>query len=72
MKKKLFPETIEVLEYFKNINIEMRVISDAGITLEEILKTLGIAKYFKSFTSSSEVGVGKPDPKIYNTALKKT
>jgi FMN phosphatase YigB (HAD superfamily) len=70
-EKKLFPETIEVLEYFKNRNIEMGVISDAGITLEETLKILGITKYFKSFTSSAEAGVGKPDPKIYTTALKK-
>jgi HAD superfamily hydrolase (TIGR01509 family) len=70
-ERKLYPETIEVLKYFKQNGYEMGVISDTSLTLEETLRRLNIAKYFKSFTSSAEVGVGKPDPKIYNTALKK-
>lgn len=31
---------------------------------------LGIAKYFTSFTASSLVGAGKPNPIIFNAALK--
>ncbi|MDR1972380.1 MAG: HAD family hydrolase [Treponema sp.] len=70
-ERKLFPETMGVLEYFNKNGYEMGVISDTDITLEETLKNVGIAKYFKSFTSSAEVGVSKPDPRIFNAALDK-
>ena len=67
--RKLFSETIEVLEYFKGKGYKMGVISDTSPSLEYTLQQLGIAKYFTSFTASSLVGVGKPNPIIFNTAL---
>lgn len=67
--RKLFPETIEVLEYFKNKGYKMGVISDTSPSLEFTLQQLGIAKYFTSFTASSLVGAGKPSPIIFNAAL---
>lgn len=65
----LYPETIEVLEYFKNKGYKMGVISDTSPSLELTLEQLGIAKYFTSFTASSLVGAGKPSPIIFNAAL---
>ena len=65
----LFPETVEVLEYFKEHGYKMGVISDTSPSLEYTLQQLGIAKYFTSFTASSLVGVGKPNPIIFNAAL---
>lgn len=65
----LFPETVEVLEYFHNHGYKMGVISDTSPSLEYTLQQLGIAKYFTSFTASSLVGVGKPSPIIFNAAL---
>lgn len=67
--RKLFPETIEVLEYFKNKGYKMGVISDTSPSLEFTLQQLGIAKYFTSFTASSLVGAGKPSPIIFHAAL---
>ncbi|MBQ3100833.1 MAG: HAD family hydrolase [Clostridia bacterium] len=67
--RKLFPETIEVLEYFKSKDYKMGVISDTSPSLEFTLQQLGIAKYFTSFTASSLVGAGKPSPIIFNAAL---
>ena len=67
--RKLFPETIEVLEYFKSKGYKMGVISDTSPSLEYTLQQLGIAKYFTSFTASSLVGAGKPSPIIFNAAL---
>ena len=67
--RKLFPETIEVLEYFKRNDYKMGVISDTSPSLEFTLQQLGIAKYFTSFTASSLVGAGKPSPIIFNAAL---
>lgn len=65
----LFPETIEVLEYFHHHGYKMGVISDTSPSLEYTLQQLGIAKYFTSFTASSLVGAGKPSPIIFNAAL---
>ncbi len=65
----LFPETIEVLEYFYSHGYKMGVISDTSPSLEYTLQQLGVAKYFTSFTASSLVGAGKPSPIIFNAAL---
>lgn len=65
----LFPETIEVLEYFSGKGYKMGVISDTSPSLQYTLEQLGIAKYFTSFTASSLVGAGKPSPIIFNAAL---
>lgn len=65
----LFPETIEVLEYFYKNGYKIGVISDTSPSLEYTLQQLGIAKYFTSFTASSLVGAGKPSPIIFNATL---
>lgn len=65
----LFPETVEVLEYFHRNGYKMGVISDTSPSLEYSLRQLGIAEYFTSFTASSLVGAGKPSPIIFNAAL---
>lgn len=71
MKKQLYPETIYVLEYFKNKGFKMGVISDCPPSLEMTLKNVGIHHYFSSFSASSLVGAGKPNPVIFNDALNK-
>lgn len=65
----LFPETVDVLEYFRSHGYRMGVISDTSPSLEYSLRQLGIAEYFSSFTASSLVGAGKPSPIIYQAAL---
>lgn len=65
----LFPETVDVLEYFHNHGYKMGVISNTSSSLECTLQQLGIAKYFTSFTASSLVGAKKPSPIIFNAAL---
>ncbi len=65
----LYPETVEVLEYFYSHGYKMGVISDTSPSLEYTLIQLGIAKYFTSFTASSLVGAEKPSPIIFNAAL---
>ena len=69
LKKHPYPETVEVLEYFKNKGYKMGVISDSAPSLEMTLEDCGLHKYFTSFTASSLVGAEKPDPIIFNAAL---
>ena len=69
LKKLPYPETAEVLEYFKFKGYKLGVISDSAPSLEMTLLDCGLHKYFTSFTASSLVGAGKPDPIIFNAAL---
>jgi haloacid dehalogenase superfamily, subfamily IA, variant 3 with third motif having DD or ED/haloacid dehalogenase superfamily, subfamily IA, variant 1 with third motif having Dx(3-4)D or Dx(3-4)E len=65
-----YPETVEVLEYFYSQGYKMGVISDTSPSLQLTLEKAGIAHYFTSFTASSLVGAMKPDPIIFNAALR--
>ena len=69
LEKHLYPETLEVLERLQAAGYRMGVISDCPPSLELSLQKCGIARYFSSFTASSLVGVGKPDPRIFQAAL---
>ena len=66
---KLFPETVEVLEYFKSKGFRMGVISDTSPSLELTLEAAGIGHYFGCAICSDLVGAMKPAPKIYQAAL---
>lgn len=69
LKKHPYPETVDVLEYFKGKGYRMGVISDCPPSLEMTLLGCGLHGYFTSFTASSLVGAGKPDPAIFSAAL---
>ena len=66
----LYPETVPVLEALKARGLRLGVISDTFPSLEESLRAMGIAGYFESFTASSLVGAGKPDPRIFQAATR--
>ncbi len=70
LKKRPYPETVEALEYFQGRGYKMGVISDCPPSLELTLEDCGLHRYFTSFTASSLVGAMKPDPIIFNAALK--
>ncbi len=66
-----FPETETVLKKLKQKGYSLGVISDTFPSLKLSLEKIGLAKYFSSFTCSSEVMAYKPDPKIFTAALTK-
>lgn len=68
--KKLYDDVIETMEYFKSKGFKIGVISDTSPSLQLSLENLGLGKYIDSYTSSDLVGVMKPNPLIYITALK--
>lgn len=71
LKKELYPETLEVLRYFKTRGYKMGVISDCPPSLELTLKQCEIHDYFKVFAASSLIGVSKPDKGIFDWAVGK-
>ena len=70
LKKEPYPETVGVLSYFKEQGVKLGVISDGPPSLQLTLESCGLHHYFDSFTASSLVGVGKPDPRIFEAALR--
>jgi len=68
--KSIFPEVVEVLEYCQKKNLYLGIISDCDPYLEDSITPLGIGKYFSRYIAAAEVGVMKPDPKIFMAAIK--
>ncbi|WP_425448310.1 HAD family hydrolase [Dethiothermospora halolimnae] len=65
-----YPETEEVFRYFKDRGYKIGIISDTFPSLQATIEKMNLGRYVDSYTSSSIVGVFKPEPKIYIQALK--
>ena len=66
---KLYPEVPGVLEQLQP-HFQLAVISNFDGRLRLILQNLGISKFFAQIFISSEIGADKPDPEIFQRALK--
>jgi HAD superfamily phosphatase (TIGR01668 family) len=65
------PNCHEVLEFLTD-RYKLAIIcntSSSGEKIREVLRSAGIKKYFKLVVVSSEVGLRKPDKKIFRIAL---
>ncbi|GEQ85615.1 noncanonical pyrimidine nucleotidase, YjjG family protein [Patiriisocius marinistellae] len=68
----LFDGAIELLEYLKN-KYTLHIITNGFAEVQNIkMERSNLAPYFKTITSSEEVGVKKPNPIVFHTALEKT
>ncbi len=68
---KLAPGALEGLQVIRKVAKHMGLITDADRPFtERLLNSLEIAKFFDSITTAEDVGVGKPNPKIFEEALK--
>ena len=65
----LYPDAIDVLEALRP-RFELAVISNFDGRLRMILEQLGLSQFFSHVFLSSELGADKPDPLIYQRALK--
>lgn len=52
--------------------VRMAVVSNANGTVRRLMERLGFLGYFELVVDSAEVGVEKPDPRIFRIALQKT
>jgi putative hydrolase of the HAD superfamily len=64
-----YPEVPDVLEQLQP-RFQLAVISNFDGRLRLILQHLGISKFFAHIFISSEIGADKPDPEIFQRALK--
>jgi putative hydrolase of the HAD superfamily len=67
------PETIETLERLRGMGLRLGLISNVSLLphmLRADIDALGIGRYLDAAAFSSEVGVRKPDPRIFVHALR--
>tara|TARA_B110000908_G_scaffold149850_1_gene183410 strand:- start:537 stop:1226 length:690 start_codon:yes stop_codon:yes gene_type:complete len=70
-KNKLFPHTIEVLKYLSK-KYKLHIITNGFHEVQHIkLQHAGLTSYFNEIITSEQMGVKKPNPKIFNYALQK-
>lgn len=67
---RLFPEVLEVLDFLGKNDYPLGIISNWDTRLPHILEGLGISPYFRYMVISSKVGAEKPDPRIFEAALR--
>jgi len=62
----------DVLVYLKSKGKRLGIISDGRVlNLHSMLRWLGIKKYFDFIVSSEEIGIEKPDPRIFIQTIKR-
>ena len=66
----LFPETFEVLKELKSFGLKLGLISNFDSRVYSVLQSLGIRHFFDAITLSSETGYCKPDPEIFEAAIR--
>lgn len=68
---KVYPDVEEVLSEIKKNNFILGVVSDWGMALAPIIRDLGLIDYFDFTVISAAVNYAKPDPSIYDVALRR-
>jgi putative hydrolase of the HAD superfamily len=72
-KTNVFPHCMEVLEYLKNKQYPMHLITNGfEKTQHQKIKNCGIASYFTEVITSEQAGIMKPHAAIYEYAMHKT
>jgi putative hydrolase of the HAD superfamily len=67
------PATVETLEALRARGLRLGLVSNAltpGALMRRTLGSLGLASYLDAAVFSSEIGVRKPHPRIYETVLR--
>ena len=65
-----YPETLAVLEELRNRGLLLGMISNAGTAYKKPFFALGLDQYFDQVIFSCDVGLQKPDERIYKHLLR--
>ncbi len=70
-KTKLFPKTIETLEYLKNAGYRMFLLTNGFVEVQKVkIRDSKLEPFFDRMITSEEAGYQKPHKKIFEFALK--
>jgi putative hydrolase of the HAD superfamily len=67
--QRVLPGTYDLLDRMKR-RYRIGLISNSDGSVEQLFQLLGLADYFDSFTDSCRCGFEKPDPRIFQAALR--
>lgn len=63
-------DAVDILKYCKERGYILGLVTNGKVEIQNTkMDTLGLREYFKAIVISGEVGIAKPDPKIYQLAL---
>jgi len=69
-KTRLFPQTIETLEYLKNAGYRMYLLTNGFVEVQKVkIKDSKLEPFFERMITSEEAGYQKPHEKIFEFAL---
>ncbi len=63
---RLFADVVPALEALQELGMPMAVLSNFGTHLYDILDRLNLLRFFEFVVVSAEVGLAKPDPRIFD------
>jgi HAD superfamily hydrolase (TIGR01662 family) len=63
--------TPQILQELRNRGVMLGVVSNSDGRIFSVLERCGLVKFFQIIVDSHEVGVEKPDPRIFHVALEK-
>ena len=66
------PTVVPALEALRAMGLRLTVVSNANGTLRAHLERLGLARWFDCVLDSCEIGVEKPDPRLFRLALEQS
>lgn len=67
----VYPDVRDTFAALRGQGLKLGVVSNWDPRLPELLKRLGLARELDALVYSSEVGVEKPDPRIFQEALRR-
>ncbi|MBP1992036.1 HAD-IA family hydrolase [Paenibacillus eucommiae] len=68
----LFEDVRESLQLMQQMGLRLGIVSNFAPTLKEILRSKGILAFFDPVIVSTEVGLEKPDPAIFELAISRS
>jgi HAD superfamily hydrolase (TIGR01509 family) len=66
---RLFPDAVPALIALRDVGMPMAVLSNWGTHLHDVLRRFGLAGCFEFITVSAEVGLAKPDRRIFDLVV---
>ncbi len=66
-----YPEAAEVCRQLKARGLRLGVVSNGSITVEDLLSQVGLLSFFEVVIASQSLAIQKPDPRIFQTALRR-
>ena len=69
---RLFDDSLPALEELQELGLQLGVLSNFGDHLRDLLEGFGLLPLFDFVVVSAEVGLAKPDPRIFDMVVEKT